>query len=127
MHPIIPRSVNVARHEAAIGRVLLAILFLAGAAQKTMDPEPVKALLGHAGFPVWLVWPALFYNGVAGLMLLLGFWTRPVALSLALYCVATSAFHFIPADDWQMSIFIKNWAIAGGLLVLAAHSATPRP
>jgi len=44
---------------------------------------------------------------------------------LAAYCVVTSVFHFIPSDGWQMSIFIKNWAIAGGLLALsAAHSRT---
>ena len=42
-----------------------------------------------------------------------------VALSLAAYCAVTSVFHFIPGDPWQMSIFVKNWAIAGGCLALA--------
>ena len=54
-------------------------------------------------------------------MLIAGLWTRPVAASLAAYCMVTSLFHFLPDDPWQMSIFVKNWAIAGGCLVLAAH------
>lgn len=29
-------------------------------------------------------------------------------------------FHFVPSDPWQMSIMIKNWAIAVGCLILAA-------
>jgi putative oxidoreductase len=48
---------------------------------------------------------------------------RPVALLLALYCAVTSLFHYIPADPWRISIFVKNRAIAGGCLVLAAHGA----
>ena len=43
------------------------------------------------------------------------------AAALAAYCAVTSLFHFIPDDSWQMTIFVKNWAIAGGLLVLAAQ------
>ena len=53
--------------------------------------------------------------------LILGVALRPAAAGLAAYCAVTSLFHFIPDDSWQMTIFVKNWAIAGGLLVLAAQ------
>lgn len=108
--------------EAIIGRVLLGLLFIAGAVQKSADPVPVVALLQGMGWRGWLIWPALAFNAVAGLMLVAGYCIRPVARSLAAYCVVTSAFHFLPHDGWQMSIFIKNWAIAGGLLVLSSCS-----
>ena len=78
------------------GRLLLAMLFVAGAIQKAVAPEGASALLAGFTLPVWLVWPAALF---------------------------TSVFHFIPDDPWQMSIFVKNWAIAGGLLVLSAHAA----
>ena len=78
-------------------------------------------LLAGMGLPQWLVWPALAYNAAAGIALIAGVWTRPVAASLAAYCAVTSIFHFLPDDPWQMTIFVKNWAIAGGCLVLAAH------
>ncbi len=105
-----------------LGRCLLALLFLGGAAQKAGDPGSVMQLLAAKGLPEWLVWPALAYNALAGVMLIAGWWLGPLALSLAAYCIFTSWFHFLPDDPWQMTIFVKNWAIAGGFLVLAgAH------
>jgi putative oxidoreductase len=103
------------------GRVLLALLFLGGAAQKWTNPGAVEALLSGFGLPEWLVWPALLFNLLAGLALIAGVQVRAVAAMLAAYCMVTSLFHLIPADPWQMSIFVKNWAIAGGCIVLAAH------
>jgi putative oxidoreductase len=105
-----------------LGRCLIALLFIAGALQKALDPAQVSDLLTGKGLPGWLVWPALVFNGAAALALILGIWLRWVAIALAIYCLFTSWFHFIPDDGWQMSIFIKNWAIAGGLLVLAGHA-----
>jgi len=105
-----------------VGRVLLAALFLAGMVQKATAPEAVQGLLAAHGWPVWLVWPALVFNGLGAISLIFDLWLAPMALALAAYCMVTSLFHFIPADPWQMSIFVKNWAIAGGLLALFGHA-----
>ncbi len=102
-----------------MARLLLALLFLGGALQKMVDPEQVIGLLVGRGLPGALVWPALAFNALAGAALMAGVAVRPVALSLAVYCGLTSVFHLIPADPWQMTIFVKNWAIAGGCLALA--------
>jgi len=101
------------------GRLLIAVLFLGGAVQKILSPADAQALLVMQGLSGALVWPVLVFNLVAGLMLALGVRVRPVALVLAAYCGATSFFHLIPEDPWQMSIFVKNWSIAGGCLALA--------
>ena len=100
-------------------RWLVAALFAGGAAQKALSPEQVEGLLVGAGLPGWLVWPVALYDAAAALALVLGWRVAPVALSLAAYCGATSLFHLIPEDPWQMTIFVKNWAIAGGCLALA--------
>jgi len=107
-----------------IGRYLLAGLFLAGAIQKVMNPSEAQALLAGFGLPETLIWPAMGYNFLAVLCLITNRYVKITAASLALYCIATSFFHLIPGDKWQMSIFVKNWAIAGGLLVLSG--GTPR-
>ena len=104
-------------------RLLIAALFLGGFVQKLADPGPVMLLLAERGLPGWLVWPAEAFNLAAGLMLLAGVWVTPVALALAVYCAFTSVFHFKPEDAWQMTIFVKNWAIAGGCLALAVAGA----
>ena len=106
-----------------IGRLLIAALFLGGALQKGTDPTAVKSLLAGLNWPVWLIWPAMAFNGLTGLALIFGVATRSVAAALAVYCGVTSIFHYLPDDPWQMTIFVKNWAIAGGCLVLAAHGA----
>ncbi|NUB43998.1 DoxX family protein [Fertoebacter nigrum] len=103
------------------GRVLIAALFAAGAVQKLTDPGAVEGLLAGAGLPGWLVWPAAAFNALAAVALIAGVAPRFWALALAGYCMVTSAFHWLPDDPWQMSIVIKNWAIAGGLLVLASQ------
>ena len=109
------------RSLALLGaRLLIGQLFLLGSAQKWLDPNAVEGLLAGRGWPGWLIWPALAFNLAAGALLLLGLWTGPLALMLAAYCAVTSLFHYIPGDGWQMSIFVKNWAIVGGCLALAA-------
>ncbi len=120
---MIHRSDDMNMVLIGIGRYLLAALFLAGAIQKAVNPSEAQALLAGFGLPEALIWPALVYNFLAALCLITNRYVRITAASLALYCMGTSFFHFIPDDKWQMSIFVKNWAIAGGLLVLAGGTA----
>lgn len=100
-------------------RLLIAALFMAGAVQKLLAPTGAMTLLEMRNLPTALIWPALAFNAIAALLLVLGLRTRPVAVVLAGYCAVTSIFHLVPSDPWQMSIFVKNWAIAGGCLALA--------
>ncbi|WP_291840745.1 DoxX family protein [Limimaricola sp.] len=102
-----------------VARLLIAALFLGGALQKGFSPSQVMGLLAGKGLPEWLVWPALVFDAVAALALVLGVGVRPLAFALAAYCGFTSIFHWIPSDPWQITIFVKNWAIAGGCLALA--------
>lgn len=111
-------------HPALVAaRWLIAALFAAGAAQKVLDPSAAGTLLTDRGLPDWLVWPAAIFNAAAALALVAGWRVTGVAIGLAAYCGATSLFHLVPDDPWQMSIFVKNWAIAGGCLALAVAAA----
>jgi putative oxidoreductase len=106
---------------ALVGRLLLAALLLAGTVQKLLSPEGAAALLALAALPAWLLWPAGLFTTLAGVGIALGIATRPLALLAAGYCVVTSGFHILMDDPWQMTIALKNWTIAGGFLMLAAH------
>lgn len=105
------------------GRLCLAGFFLAGALHKAFLPEVAEQMLTAHDFSPALIWPALVMNAFGAACLIMGLWLGPMAFLLALYCMATSVFHYIPEDPVQMSILLKNWAIAGGLLVLTAHEA----
>ena len=105
-----------------VGRVLIALLFLGGAVQKFTAPVQVEAMIASIGLPVWLVWPVAVFNLVAGLGLIFGPGVTRWAVVLAAYCIFTSYFHWqLRADPWQVTIVVKNWAVAGGLLILAAQ------
>ncbi|KEP70819.1 DoxX protein [Thioclava dalianensis] len=104
------------------GRILIALLFFGGAAQKVTDPQIVEQMIGWLGLPGWLVWPVALFNLIAALALIFGPRVQLWAVLLAGYCIFTSWFHWqLRADPWQVTIVVKNWAIAGGLLILAAQ------
>lgn len=104
------------------GRVLIAILFIGGAVQKVADPSQAARMIQSLGLPGQLVWGVAAFNLAAGLWLVFGRRLRGLALVLALYCLATSWFHWqLRADPWQVTIMVKNWAIAGGLMILASQ------
>jgi len=106
---------------ALAGRILLGLIFVLGALQKLDDPVPAMDLLTARGLPAILIWPALIFSGVAGVAFFAGYRTRAFAILAAAYFALASYVHFLPGDPVQMSIFVKNWSIAGGFLVLAAH------
>jgi|SRR5271155_2078820 len=59
-----------------------------------------------------------------GLFLIAGYRTRPVALALAVFSLATAiSFHNNFADQNQMIHFLKNVMMAGGLLQIVAFGA----
>lgn len=105
-----------------VGRLLIAFLFLGGFVQKIGDPGPVEAMITSIGLPGWFVWPVALFNLLAAFCLVAGPKVRVWAVLLAGYCIFTSYFHWqLRADPWQVTIVVKNWAIAGGLLILAAQ------
>ncbi len=59
-----------------------------------------------------------------GLLLLAGYRTKLIAAGLALFSIVTAfIFHHALADQNQMIHFLKNFAMAGGLLQFVAYGA----
>ena len=111
---------------AAAGRVLLAALFLVSGIQKLFVPDMIQGYIASVGLPV----PSLVYAITvvieigAGALLLVGFRTRLMAWVLAAFTVAAALiFHRALGDPNQFVHFLKNLAIAGGLLHVAGIGA----
>jgi putative oxidoreductase len=120
------RTTSNADGISLIGRVLLATIFVFFGLGKAADPASTIGYIGSVGLP----FPALAYAGAVaielggGIALLLGYRTRVVALALALFSILTAMiFHANLADQNQMIHFFKNFAMAGGLLQVAAFGA----
>lgn len=113
------------KYYAPLGRVLLAVLFLYAGYTKITGFEGTAAFMGSV-----FVWPSVFlvvaiaFELLGGLSLLLGYRAKWGALALILFTVvATYAFHNPLKDPTQMVMLLKNLAIMGGLLYVAAHGA----
>ena len=113
---------------APLGRLLLGGLFLAAGIGKVTAFAGTSAYIASKGLPVPDVLAALTIalEIAGGLAVIIGYQARLAALALAAFTVAAAIlFH----DFWavpkamvqvQQAMFMKNLAIAGGLLLITA-------
>lgn len=108
---------------ALVGRILLSIIFITAGWGKLTALGGTAGYFGSIGLPVPMV-AAIIATAVellGGIAILTGFFTRPAAYILALFCIATAFIaHADFADQNQSIHFMKNLSMAGGFLVLAA-------
>lgn len=109
-----------------IARVLLVTLFVIFGWDKFLNFSGTVSYMEAVGLPVATLAAAsaLIMELVVGLAILVGFYTRPLALLLALYTLVTA---LIGHRFWALTgglrldtmiHFYKNMGIAGGLLLL---------
>lgn len=108
---------------ALVGRLLLAALFILAGVNKLTSMEGTVGYITSVGLPL----PELVYFGtvaleiVGGLMLATGFKARYAAGALGIFTVLTALiFHNNFAEQIEMTLFLKNLAIAGGMFAVAA-------
>jgi putative oxidoreductase len=110
----------------AVGRIFLATLFLLSGLSKLGSAAATTAYIASAGLPLpgvaYVLTVVVEIGG--GLLLLVGYQARLAAAVLALFTLAAAIiFHSNFADQNQMVHFLKNVAITGGLLQVAAWGA----
>ncbi len=106
------------------GRILLAHIFLLAGLNKITGYSGTQGYMEAMGVPGMLL-PLVILLEVGGAVaLIVGWQTRWAAYALALFSMVSALiFHSNLSDQIQMILFMKNWAMAGGLLVLAANGA----
>lgn len=116
-----------------IGRVLLGTLFLVNGISKLTHWSGTKGYMASTGLvaiPLLLLLTILIET-LGGLALILGYYAAFSGVVLALFLIpVTIIFHkFWQAEGMerqiQMAMFLKNLAIIGGLLFVAAYGAGP--
>ena len=104
-----------------VGRTLLALLFILAGAAKIAGPQPFLDHMAAHHIPGVLLPLVIALELGAGLALLLGWQLSFAAGALALFCMATAfGFHLDLADKAERTLFVKDLAIAGALMVIAA-------
>lgn len=110
-----------------VARILLVILFVLFGWQKMTGFEGTVGYMASVGAPLPHISAiiAVIAELVFGILIVVGYYTRPLALILAIYTLATA---FIGHPYWSLTgmdqymamiNFYKNVSICGGFLLLA--------
>lgn len=106
------------------GRILLAHIFIISGYGKIAGYAGTQAYMVSKGVPGDLLPLAILLELGGGIAIIAGFMTRWTALALALFCVVSGLlFHWDLGDRGQTINLMKNFALAGGLLLLAQAGA----
>jgi len=116
---------------ALLARLLMALLFLPAGISKIGGFAGTAGYIGSVGLPLPEVGAAIaiLVEVGASVLLIIGLFTRPAALVLAVFTLVASfffhAFWAMPAEAQMMQslMFYKNIAVVGGLLAIAAFGA----
>jgi len=114
----------MSKYSSLIARILLSHIFIMAGISKITGYAGTQGYMESIGVPGMLLPLVIILELGGGLALLVGWQTRLVSYAVAAFTViAAVIFHSNLADQMQMIMFMKNFAIAGGLLLLAEHGA----
>ena len=112
------------RVSQLVARVFLGHIFLLAGISKIGGYEATQGYMDAMGVPGMLLPLVILLEIGGGLAIIAGFKTKWAAMALAGFSVVAAAlFHNNFGDQMQMILFMKNIAIAGGLMLLVSHGA----
>ena len=105
-----------------LGRILLSSLFLIEGVRKFFFQEETIMYMEEYGVPEILFFPSLILEILFPILLIIGYKTRISALIMALFTLTVAIiFHTDFQNQMELIMFLKDIAIAGGFLVIAAN------
>lgn len=105
------------------GRLLIALIFVVAGYGKIGGYDGTVGFMESMGVPGALLPLVILTELGGGLAIVLGFQTRLVATALAGFCVVSALIFHTAPDQVNQIMFMKNLAMAGGFLFLAANGA----
>ena len=106
------------------GRIFISALFLIEAIRKFFNPDMSMMYMSDHGVPEFLFYPSIAFEIIIPLLLIVGYKTRISASLLAVFVLTVTLIfhsHHIIDDGMQLTIFLKNLAIIGGLLLIISN------
>ena len=106
------------------GRIFISALFLIEAVRKFFNPDMSMIYMSDHGVPEFLFYPSIAFEIIIPLLLIVGYKTRIAASLLAVFVLTVTFIfhsHHIIDDGMQLTIFLKNLAIIGGLLIIISN------
>jgi len=105
-----------------LGRILLSSLFLIEGVRKFLFQEETIMYMEDYGVPEILFFPSIILEILFPILLIIGYKTRFSASIMALFTLTVALiFHTNFDNQMELIIFLKDIAIAGGFLIIAAN------
>ena len=102
-----------------VARILISALFLLNGIFKISNYDGTVGWMEGFGIPGILLIPAIILEIVGPILIILGYKAKIAAGFLSLFCITTAViFHNDFSDQMQLGSFLKNIALAGGLLFI---------
>ena len=109
---------------ALTARLLASAIFIsAGFSKLGAGYAGAQGYMASVGLPGELLPLVIALEMGGGLALLLGFQARLVAFALSVFCIVSGVLFHSGADPMQQIMFMKNLAMAGGLLAFTLFGA----
>ena len=106
----------------AFGRILLSSLFLIEGVRKFFFQEETIMYMEDYGVPEILFFPSIILEVLFPILLIIGYKTRFSASIMALFTLTVALiFHTNFENQMELIIFLKDFAIAGGFLIIAVN------
>ena len=107
-----------------IGRIFISLIFLVAGAGKILNYEGTVGYMESFGVPGYLFIPAIIIEILFPLLVIVGYKTKFSAIILALFAILLAIiFHTDFSNQMQLMSFLKNFAIAGGFLIIFVRGA----
>jgi putative oxidoreductase len=107
-----------------IGRIFISLIFLIAGVGKIFNYEGTIGYMESFGIPGYLLIPAIIIEILFSLLVIIGYKTKLAAIILALFTISLAIiFHTDFSNQMQLMSFLKNFAIAGGFLIIFARGA----
>jgi putative oxidoreductase len=115
---------TVQKFSELVGRGMLGVIFLMSGLGKIGAYAGTAGYMASVGVPGALLPAVIALEVLGAIAIIIGWKTRITAVLLAGFTLLAGVlFHNNFADQIQMIMFLKNVAISGGFLLLAANGA----
>ena len=107
-----------------IGRIFISLIFLLAGFGKIFNYEETIGYMESFGVPGYLLVPAIIIEILFPLLLIIGYKTKLASIILSLFAILLAIiFHTDFSNQMQLMSFLKNFAIAGGFLIIFVRGA----
>ena len=107
-----------------VGRIFLSAIFLLAGVGKIFNYESTIEYMESFNVPAYLITPAIIIEILFPILIIIGYRTKLSAIILSLFAILLAIiFHNDFSNQMQLMSFLKNFAIAGGFMIIFVYGS----